>query len=145
MNKGFKVVYRFHTAQRRAPRKLTTRSHSNYGMANTPDLLPTVTTLKGLRVRLGIATKETHWNRLMAISMLSIRTNPSHQALHTKVKLHDTPEQGWILTTGQKSWYDLPKMIVINSNRLRTSSYRQFQLPGATDNNPNQKNCSQLQ
>ena len=36
---------------------------------NTPDMLPTVTTLNGFKVRLGIAAKETHCNRIMAISM----------------------------------------------------------------------------
>ena len=33
---------------------------AKHGMANTPDMLPTVTTLKGFKVRLGIAAKETH-------------------------------------------------------------------------------------
>ena len=53
-------MYRFHKTQRRAAKKLTTQSHSNYGMANIPDLTPTVTTLKGFKVRLSIAAKETH-------------------------------------------------------------------------------------
>ena len=36
---------------------------------NTTEMLPTVTTLNGSKVRLGIAAKETHWNRTMDISM----------------------------------------------------------------------------
>ena len=32
--------------------KLKTQSYSNYGMANTPDLLPTVTTLERFKVRI---------------------------------------------------------------------------------------------
>ena len=36
---------------------------------NAPDMLPTVTTLNGFRVRFGIAEKEIHCNRTMAISM----------------------------------------------------------------------------
>ena len=47
---------RLHTAQRRAARNLTTQSTTEW--QNTPDMLPTVTTLKGSKVRLGIATKE---------------------------------------------------------------------------------------
>ena len=36
---------------------------------NTPHMLPTVTTLNGFKVRLGIAANEIHCNRTMAISM----------------------------------------------------------------------------
>ena len=46
-------------------------------IGNPPDLLSTITTLNGFKVRLGIAAKEIYCNR-------SIRTNPSHQALHPK-------------------------------------------------------------
>ena len=80
----------FKKPKSQAARKLTTRSHSNYRMANPPDLLPTVTTFKGFKVQPGITAKENHRNRPMAISMLGTRTDPSHLALHTTFKLHAT-------------------------------------------------------
>ena len=60
----------------------TTRLHSNSFMANIIGLLPKWLPPKDFKDRLNIATKEIHWNRPMAISMLISRTDPSHLALH---------------------------------------------------------------
>ena len=60
-----------------------------------PDVLPTVTTLKGFRVGLGIAAKETHCNRTMAISTLNYTYTSESLGTSTKVKLHATLERDW--------------------------------------------------
>ena len=50
----------FARPNRRAAKKMTTQSHSNFGMANLIDLLPKVTTSKGLGYGPNIALKENH-------------------------------------------------------------------------------------
>ena len=56
-------------------------------------MLPTVTTLKGFKVRLGIATKETIETEQWPSPCSSIRTDPSHQALHPKSNYMPQPNE----------------------------------------------------
>ena len=44
-------MYRFRKVPRRAANNLTTQSHSNYVMASLLNLMPSVTTLNGFKVR----------------------------------------------------------------------------------------------
>ena len=64
---------------------------------DTPDMLPTVTTLNGFKVRLGIAAKETHCNRTMAISMFKYTYRSKSPGTASTVKLHDIPECDWTI------------------------------------------------
>ena len=84
MLKKYAVCIDFVKPNRRAAKKMTTKSHSNFGMANLLDLLPKVATSRNLEYGLNIAAKENYCTRPMAISMLTTRTNPSHLALHPK-------------------------------------------------------------
>ena len=82
-------------------------------------MLPTVSTLKEFKVRLGIAAKETHWTRTMAISIFKYTYRSESLGTPPKVKPHAIPERHWntvlyetepmITTTDQKSRSDLPK------------------------------------
>ena len=56
-------------------------------LQNTPDIPPTVTTLNGFTVRLGIAAKETHRNRTMAISMFKYTYRSKSPGTEYKIKL----------------------------------------------------------
>ena len=58
-----------------------------------PDMLPTVATLNGSKVRLGIAAKETHCNRTMAISMFEYTYRSESPGTSSKVKPHATSER----------------------------------------------------
>ena len=60
-----------------------------------PDMLPTVTTLKGFKVRLGIAAKETHCNRTMATSTFNYTYRSESLGTSSKVKLNATFERDW--------------------------------------------------
>ena len=59
---------------------------------NTPDMLPTVTTLNGFQVRIGIAAKETHCNRTLSISMFTYTYRSKSPRTASKVELHGTLE-----------------------------------------------------
>ena len=56
-------------------------------------MLPTVNTLKGFKVRLDIAAKETYCNRTMAISMFKYTSDPSHQTPHIKSNYMPHPNE----------------------------------------------------
>ena len=58
----------------------------------TPDMLPRVTTINGFDVRLGIAAKETHCNRTMAISMFKYTCRSKSPGTASNVKLHENPD-----------------------------------------------------
>ena len=60
---------------------------------NLPDMLPTVTKLNGLRVRFGIAEKEIHCNRTMAISMFKYAYRSKSPGIASKLKLHAIPKR----------------------------------------------------
>ena len=77
-------------------------------------MLPTVITLNEIKVRLGIAAKETHCNRTMTISMFKYTYRSKSPGTSSKVKLHATSERDWniailystkstLITTNQKS------------------------------------------
>ena len=88
----------------------------------------------------------------------SIRTDPSHQALHPKwnyLLFSDEIDNSnvpinQISTQHNQSEIMIrsPETIVINNNCLRTIPYPLFQLPGATDTDPSSKSekrrCLQL-
>ena len=58
---------------------------------NTSNVLLTVTTFNGFEVRLGVAAKETHCNRTMAISTFKYTYRSKSPGTASKVKLHATP------------------------------------------------------
>ena len=58
-------------------------------------MLPTITTLNGIKVRLGIAAKETHCNRTMVISMFKYAYRSKSPGTASKVELHAVPKRDW--------------------------------------------------
>ena len=60
---------------------------------NPTDMLPSVTILNRFRVRLGIAEKENHCNRTVAISMFKYAYRSNSPGIASKIKLHAIPKQ----------------------------------------------------
>ena len=62
---------------------------------NSLDRLPTITTLNGFEVLLGIAVKEIHCNRTMAISMFKYTYRSKSPGTASQAELHAVFRQDW--------------------------------------------------